>query len=132
MYKEVVVLMVLMVLLVGCQANQSAFSPDMTTTIEPSSVDPVNISENDLSVTVTNDGQINAYDVTISIEVNEQSVEETIVEEMSTGEEKTILLTKEDLTEFCSDQENTVKASAAPNVKDLTPENNDASQRITC
>ena len=133
MLKKAVVLTTLIIILVGCQANPSAFSPDIATTVEPSSANPVNVSDNDVNVTVTNKGQINAYDVKISIEANGQTVEETVAKDISSGEEETMRFTKgEALTEFCTDQENTMTASATPSVKDLNPENNDDSQRITC
>ena len=109
MWKKTLLVTILL-FLVACQANQSAFSPDISTTVRPQSSDPVNVNDEDI-----------------------KSVKETTLEELSSGGEEIIRFTKgETLTNFCSDQENTISASASPSVKDLNPADNDASQRITC
>lgn len=119
--------------LIGCQANQSSFSPDITSTIRPQSSDAVNVNDDDVRVTIRNQGEINAFDINVDITADGTEVRDETLSQLASQDEEVIRFEAgETLTEYCSDETTTLEVTASPSVKDLDPSNNEASQAFTC
>ena len=127
--KKIALFVMVTVLLLGCEADQSAFSPDMEVSLsEEGSID---LNENDLIITVENVGDINAFDVSVDIEIDERTVEEDTISSLRAGENVDYTITLDDVEERC-DTEDTLDITTEPSVKDLNEANNDASIQIQC
>jgi subtilase family serine protease len=131
--KKMLLLVVCISLLAACQADTSSFSPDVSSTIRPQSSEAVNVADEDIKVSVRNVGEINAYEVSVSVSVNGEELREKTISELSSSDEEIIRYEKGGvLTNYCDGGEAELRVEVSPSVKDLDTANNDASQLITC
>lgn len=131
MNKSVAFVVLAALVLVGCQADQSAFSPDISVEIRPQQPN-VNINDDDVVVSVENVGDINAFDVEVTVVAGGRQVLDEVISSFSAGEEEVFRLTTSDLSEYCDSEQVLLEAEAQPSVKDTSTSNNEASIQLVC
>lgn len=129
MKKVTMIIVVFSLALLGCEADQSAFSPDIAVSLSES--DSIDLNEEELIVTVENVGDINAFDISVDIEVDERGVERDTISSLRAGESVEYTITLDDVENRC-DTQDVLVAMAEPSVKDLNEANNEDSVQIEC